>query len=75
LSIKIALPEGRLARLYTDLGSVFAASKNRDEAEAWYQKSLDVWLELQSQHALWMSEMNMPSQVEARLSQERLALH
>jgi tetratricopeptide (TPR) repeat protein len=62
-----------LARLYTDMGGVFAASKKRAEAEGWYQKGLDLWLELQSQHALWTSELNMPKRVEAKLSRERLA--
>ena len=35
-----------LARLYTDLGGAFAALKNPNEAELWYQKGLDLWIEL-----------------------------
>ena len=57
-----------LARLFTDLGSVLAASKNRNEAELWYQKGLDLWIELQNQNALWAKEMNMPKEVAENIS-------
>jgi len=57
-----------LARLYTDLGAAVAASKNRNEAELWYQKGLDLWNELQNQNALWAKEMNMPKEVAESIS-------
>jgi non-specific serine/threonine protein kinase/serine/threonine-protein kinase len=63
-----------LARLYTDLGNAFVTLKNRNEAELWYQKGLDLWTELQSQHALWMKETNMPKEVDEKLSQIRVAV-
>jgi plasmid maintenance system antidote protein VapI len=31
------------------------------EAETWYRKGLDVWLDLQSQHALWAADVNYPN--------------
>jgi len=55
-----------LARLYTDLGNASGALKDRSEAERWHQKSLDLLLELQQQHALWMSEINQPKLVETK---------
>ncbi|MEP6569926.1 MAG: serine/threonine-protein kinase, partial [Acidobacteriota bacterium] len=60
-----------LARLYTDLGDVFATLKKPGEAEIWYQRGLALWLELQNQHALWVKETNMPKEVNDRLSQVR----
>lgn len=60
-----------LARLYTDLGSAFAALQDQNNAEVWYQKGLDLWNELQNQHALWAKETNMPGAVAEKLSQVR----
>ena len=60
-----------LARLYTDMGGAFATLKDRNDAEAWYQKGLDLWLELQSQHGLWMKEINIPGEVDEKLSKIR----
>jgi tetratricopeptide (TPR) repeat protein len=57
-----------LARLYTDLGDAFATTKNRDDAERSYRKGLDLWIELQDQHALWAKEINMPKEVDEKLS-------
>ncbi len=57
-----------LARLYTDLGAAFVVLKNPDEAEHWYRKGLDLWTELQDQHALWANEMDMPKEVAENLS-------
>lgn len=57
-----------LARLYTDLGAALAALKNRNEAEVWYRKGLELWIELQNQNALWAKEMNMPKEVAENLS-------
>ena len=62
-----------LARLYTDLGNAFVTLKNLEEAERWYQEGLDLWVELQSQRALWMKEVNMPTEVDKKLSQVRAA--
>jgi len=62
-----------LARLYTDLGGAFVALKNQNEAQLWYQRGLDLWSELQDQHALWASEISMPRQVAEDLSQARSA--
>ena len=62
-----------LARLYTDLGAALAALKDRNEAELWYQKGLDLWIELQNENALWAKEMNMPKEVAENLSQVRSA--
>jgi len=58
-----------LARLYTDLGGALAALKNGNEAEVWYRKGLELWIELQNQNALWAKEMNMPKEVAENLSQ------
>jgi len=58
-----------LARLYTDLGGAFAALRNRNEAELWYRKGLDLWIELQNQNALWANDINMPKGVAQNLSQ------
>jgi len=58
-----------LARLYTDLGAAFAGLKNRAEAELWYRKGLDFWIELQAQNALWAKEINIPKEVAENLSQ------
>ena len=60
-----------LARLYTDLGAAFAALKDQNGAEVWYRKGLDLWNELQNQHALWAKETNMPGEVAERLFQVR----
>jgi tetratricopeptide (TPR) repeat protein len=57
-----------LARLYTDMGAAFAALKDPNDAEVWYRKGLDLWNELQNQHALWAKETNMPADVAERLS-------
>jgi non-specific serine/threonine protein kinase/serine/threonine-protein kinase len=62
-----------LARLYTDMGDAFVVLKNRSEAEIWYQKGLDLWNELQDQHALWGKEINMPKDVAANLSRVQSA--
>jgi len=60
-----------LARLYTDMGAAFAALKDPNDAEVWYRKGLDLWNELQNQHALWAKETNMPGEVAERLSHVR----
>ena len=57
-----------LARLYTDLGAAFAALRNPSEAEHWYRKGLDLWTELQDQHALWAMEIDKPKEVAEALS-------
>jgi non-specific serine/threonine protein kinase/serine/threonine-protein kinase len=57
-----------LARLYTDMGDAFVVLNNRSEAGTWYRKGLDLWNELQDQHALWAKEINMPKDVAADLS-------
>jgi len=57
-----------LARLYTDLGAAFAALRNPGEAEHWYRKGLDLWTELQDQHALWAPEIDKPKEVAEDLS-------
>jgi hypothetical protein len=62
-----------LARLYTDLGSALVVLNHRNEAEIWYQKGLDLWNELQDQHALWAKETDMPKEVAKDLSQVRSA--
>lgn len=62
-----------LARLYTDMGAAFAALKDQNDAEVWYQKGLDLWEELQIQHALWAKETNKPGEVSEKLSQVRNA--
>jgi non-specific serine/threonine protein kinase/serine/threonine-protein kinase len=58
-----------LARLYTDLGDAHVALKNQNEAGLWYQKGLDLWTELQDQHALWAKELGMPQKVADDLAQ------
>jgi len=50
------------------LGAALAASKDRNEAQLWYQKGLDLWIELQNQNALWAKEMNMPKEVAENIS-------
>lgn len=62
-----------LARLYTDMGDAFMVLKNRTEAAIWYQKGLDLWDELQDQHALWGKEINMPKVVAEDLSRTQSA--
>lgn len=57
-----------LARIYTDLGAAFAALKKLSEAELWYHKGLDLWLELQNENVLWAKEKNMPKDVAETLS-------
>jgi eukaryotic-like serine/threonine-protein kinase len=57
-----------LARVYTDLGAAYVVLRNRDEAEHWYQKALDLWTELQGQHALWGKEIDKPQEVAEDLS-------
>jgi hypothetical protein len=47
--------------------------KNRNEAELWYPKGLDLWDELQDQHALWAKEIDMPKEVAEDLSRVRSA--
>ena len=61
-----------LARLYTDLGSALVVTNNRNEAETWYRKGLDLWNELRDQHALWAKEIQMPKEVAEDLSRVRL---
>jgi tetratricopeptide (TPR) repeat protein len=58
-----------LARLYTDLGGVLAALSNPTQAQLWYRKGLDLWIELRDQNVLWAREMNMPKEVAENLSQ------
>ena len=60
-----------LARLYTDLGDALVALNSQNEAEVWYQKGLDLWTELQGQHALWAKEVGMPQAVADDLSRVR----
>ncbi|PYS73974.1 MAG: hypothetical protein DMF69_03225 [Acidobacteria bacterium] len=62
-----------LARLYTDMGGAFTHLGNGDEAAVWYQKGLDLWNELQEQHALWAKELGMPRKVAGDLSRVRSA--
>jgi len=62
-----------LARLYTDMGDAFVVLHNRSEAGTWYRKGLDLWNELQDQHALWAKEINMPKDVAADLSRVQSA--
>jgi hypothetical protein len=50
------------------MGDAFVVLKNRTEAAIWYQKGLDLWDELQDQHALWAKEINMPKVVAEDLS-------
>jgi serine/threonine protein kinase len=57
-----------LARLYTDLAAAHLALKNPNEAVVWYQKALDLWIELQNQNALWAKEVNMPKEVAEDIS-------
>jgi tetratricopeptide (TPR) repeat protein len=57
-----------LARLYTDMGAAFVVLKNQTEARIWFGKGLDLWNELQDQHALWAKEINMPKDVADNLS-------
>jgi non-specific serine/threonine protein kinase/serine/threonine-protein kinase len=64
-----------LARLYTDMGDAFAVMNHRSEAEIWYRKGLELWNELQDQHALWAKEINMPKDVAEDLSRGRFASH
>ena len=60
-----------LARLYTDLGDALVVLKSQNEAELWYRKGLDLWNELQDQHALWAKEVAMPQEVADDLSRVR----
>ena len=62
-----------LARLYTDIGGAFVAMSHQDEAAVWYQKGLDLWNELQDQHALWAKETDRPREVAANLLRTRSA--
>jgi len=62
-----------LARLYTDIGGAFVAMSHQDEAAVWYQKGLDLWKELQDQHALWAKETDRPREVAADLLRTRSA--
>ena len=57
-----------LARLYSDMGSALVGLANPEEAGIWYQKSLDLWKELQDEHALWAKEIDMPREVADNLS-------
>lgn len=62
-----------LARLYTDLGDALVILKSDKEAELWYQKGLDLWNELQAQHALWAKEIGRPREVTEDLSRVHFA--
>jgi serine/threonine protein kinase len=62
-----------LARLYTDMGGAFVAMSHPGEAAVWYEKGLDLWKELQDQHALWAKETDMPREVAANLLRTRSA--
>ncbi|MEN3335367.1 MAG: eukaryotic-like serine/threonine-protein kinase [Blastocatellia bacterium] len=62
-----------LARLYTDLGEARAALNNQNESGLWYRKALDLWIDLQNQNALWAKEINMPKEVDEKLSKIRSA--
>jgi non-specific serine/threonine protein kinase/serine/threonine-protein kinase len=62
-----------LARLYTDMGGAFVAMSHPGEAAVWYEKGLDLWKELQDQHALWAKETDLPRQVAADLLRTRSA--
>jgi tetratricopeptide (TPR) repeat protein len=62
-----------LARLYTDLGGALAALRNRNEAELWYRKGLDLWIDLQNENALWAKEISMAKEVAENLAQVRSA--
>ena len=57
-----------LARLYSDMGGALVGLANPEEAGIWYQKSLDLWKELQDEHALWAKEIDMPREVADNLS-------
>ncbi|HEY6802351.1 MAG TPA: serine/threonine-protein kinase [Pyrinomonadaceae bacterium] len=61
-----------LARLYTDLGGAFVTLKHPDEAGAWYQKGLDLWNELQDQHALWAKELDRPKEIATEMSRVKM---
>ena len=62
-----------LARLYTDMGDAFVVLQNRTEAAVWYQKGLELWNELQDQHALWAKEINVTKVVAEDLSRAQSA--
>jgi hypothetical protein len=62
-----------LARLYTDMGDALVALRSESEAEIWYRKGLDLWNELQGQHALWAKEIDKPKEVAEDLLQLRSA--
>jgi hypothetical protein len=55
------------------MGNALVVLANPEEAGIWYQKSLDLWKELQNEHALWAKEIDMPREVAADLSGLRLA--
>jgi serine/threonine protein kinase len=57
-----------LARLYTDMGNAFVVLNNRSEAEIWYRKALDLWTELEGQHALWGKEIDKQREITENLS-------
>jgi non-specific serine/threonine protein kinase/serine/threonine-protein kinase len=57
-----------LAQLYSDLGDSFVSLGNRIEAETSYRKGLDLWRELQNQHALWATDVNFPNEVAEKLT-------
>ncbi|MEP6789562.1 MAG: tetratricopeptide repeat protein, partial [Acidobacteriota bacterium] len=56
-----------LARLYVGLGDSFSGVGNKVEGEIWYRKGLDLWLELQSQHVLWATDMNYPDSISEKV--------
>ena len=57
-----------LARLYSDMGNALVVLAHPEEAGIWYQKSLDLWKELQDEHALWAKEFDLPREVADNLS-------
>ncbi|HEV8593821.1 MAG TPA: protein kinase, partial [Pyrinomonadaceae bacterium] len=57
-----------LARVYTDLGDSFSGLENPAGAEMWYRKGRDLWLELESRHALWAKDANFPTEVTRKLN-------
>ena len=50
------------------MGAAFVVLKNPAEAEQWYRKALDLWIELQEQHALRAIEIDKPKEVAENLS-------
>ena len=50
------------------MGAAFVVLKNPAESEQWYRKALDLWIELQEQHALRAKEIDKPKEVAENLS-------